>query len=252
VKLVTWNVNSLKARLPRVLEFLEQHRPDVVLLQETKTEDAAFPEDELRAAGYHSAHHSAGRWAGVAILATEPPADTVVGLPGEAAEDEARFIEATVQGLRVASVYVPNGRAIDSPSFGDKLQFLDAMRTRFALGGLDVVAGDFNVARHDIDVYDPEAFIGSTHVTTEERSRLEALLAAGFEDAYRRLHPGEAGFTWWDYRAGHFHKKLGLRIDYVLVREALAAGVTECGIDRNYRKGQKPSDHAPLLASIDL
>ncbi len=246
MKLVTWNVNSLKVRLPRVLEFLEQHRPDVLCVQETKVEDALFPALELDAAGYHAVHHSAGRWAGVAILATEPPADPVVGLPGEAAEDEARWIEATVHGLRVASVYVPNGRAIDSPSFAEKLQFLDAMRER--VGACDVVAGDFNVTRDDRDVYDPEAFIGSTHVTTEERSRFEALLDQGLQDAYRAVHPDDVGFTWWDYRQGHFHRKLGLRIDYVLVREGLH--VEECGIDRNYRKGTKPSDHAPLLASL--
>jgi exodeoxyribonuclease III len=251
VKLVTWNVNSLKARLERVLELVELHRPDVLCLQETKVEDALFPALELQAAGYHAVHHSLGRWAGVAILATAPPADAVAGLPGEAAEDEARWVEATVGGLRIASVYVPNGRAIDSPPFEQKLQFLDAMRERMSGGPrLDVVAGDFNVARHDVDVYDPEAFIGSTHVTTEERSRFEALLDAGYDDAYRRLHPGDVGFTWWDYRQGHFHRKLGLRIDYVLLRPELAGGLEECGIDRNFRKGKKPSDHAPLLASI--
>ena len=251
MKLVTWNVNSLKVRLPRVLELLAQHRPDVVCLQETKCEDEAFPSRELRDAGYHAAHHSAGRWAGVAILATQPVTGAAVGLPGEAAEDEARWIEATAGDLRVASVYVPNGRAVDSPSFAEKLQFLDAMRERLARGPrLDVLAGDFNVTRADVDVYDPEAFIGSTHVTTEERSRFEALLAEGFADAYRELHPDEVGFTWWDYRQGHFHRKLGLRIDYVLLRRELRAGLESCGIDRNYRKGTKPSDHAPLLASI--
>ncbi|HEV2062481.1 MAG TPA: exodeoxyribonuclease III [Solirubrobacteraceae bacterium] len=251
MKLVTWNVNSLKARLERVLEFVDLHRPDVLCLQETKCEDEAFPVDELRAAGYHAVHHSLGRWAGVAILATNPPADAVAGLPGEAAEDEARWIEATVDGLRIASVYVPNGRAIDSPPFEQKLRFLDALRERMEREPrLDAVAGDFNVTRADVDVYDPEAFIGSTHVTTEERTRLEALLDAGYADAYRQLHPDEVGFTWWDYRQGHFHRKLGLRIDYVLLADELAAGLDECGIDRNFRKGKKPSDHAPLLASI--
>ena len=250
LKLVTWNVNSLKMRMPRVLEFVELHRPDVLCLQETKTEDALFPTLELQAAGYHAVHHSLGRWAGVAILATTPPEDAVAGLPGEAAEDEARWIEATVHGLRLASVYVPNGRAIDSPPFEEKLQFLDAMRER--LEGepkLDAVVGDFNVARADADVYDPEAFIGSTHVTTAERSRFEALLGAGYVDAYEAAaEPGPGRFTWWDYRQGHFHKGLGLRIDYVLARDGSV--VESCGIDRNFRKGKKPSDHAPLLASI--
>ena len=247
--LVTWNVNSLKARMPRVLEFLDQHRPAVLCLQETKTEDSAFPADELLAAGYHAVHHSAGRWAGVAILATEEPKDVAVGLPGEAVEDEARWIEATVHGLRIASVYVPNGRAVDSPTFAEKLQFLDAMRDRAA--HVDAVVGDFNVTRSDLDVYDPAAFAGSTHVTLEERSRFEALLDQGLVDAYRQVHPDDVGFTWWDYRAGHFHKKLGLRIDYVLVAERHASRVVSCGIDRSFRKGKPtPSDHAPLLCEL--
>jgi exodeoxyribonuclease-3 len=249
VKLVSWNVNSLKARMPRVLEFLELHRPDVVCLQETKTEDVAFPAPELLDAGYHAAHHSAGRWAGVAVLSTDVPADVVTGLPGEAVEDEARWIEATVHGLRVASVYVPNGRAVDSPAFAEKLQFLEAMRAR--AGNVDAVLGDFNVTRDDRDVYDPEAFAGSTHVTPSERERFEALLEAGpLVDAYRHVHPDEVGFTWWDYRQGHFHRKLGLRIDYALVAERHASRLAECGIDRTFRKGPKPSDHAPLITEL--
>jgi exodeoxyribonuclease-3 len=247
--LVTWNVNSLKARLPRVLEFLDKHHPDVVCMQETKTEDAAFPEAELGEAGYHAVHHSAGRWAGVAILSTDEPQDPTVGLPGEAAEDEARWIEATVHGMRVASAYVPNGRAVDSPPFEEKLQFLDAMRDR--MPACDVVMGDMNVTRADIDVYDPAAFQGSTHVTPAERSRLEALLVEhGHVDAYRQLHPDEVGYTWWDYRQGHFHRKLGLRIDYVLVRGEYAGRLVHVGIDRDFRKGTKPSDHAPLLCEF--
>jgi exodeoxyribonuclease-3 len=250
VLLVTWNVNSLKARMPRVLEFLEQYGPDVLCLQETKCEDSAFPVAELREAGYHAAHHSAGRWAGVAILARSEPADVVLGLPGEAVEDEARWIEATIDGLRIASVYVPNGREVGSPTFAEKLQFLEAMHAR--AGAVDACVGDFNVTRTDLDVYDPAAFVGSTHVTPDERSRFEALLDAGLVDAYRALHPDDVGFTWWDYRAGHFHKKMGLRIDYVLVAERHASALRSCGIDRNYRKGKPtPSDHAPLLCELE-
>jgi exodeoxyribonuclease III len=248
VKLVTWNVNSIAIRMPRVLELLAQHAPDVVLLQETKTEAGAFPAAELRAAGYESAHHSAGRWAGVALLSRTPLDDVCAGLAGEPAVDEARWIEATTAGLRVASVYVPNGRAIGHPEFVKKLAFLDAARDR--IGTLDVLAGDFNVCPADIDVYDPAAFVGSTHVTPEERERFAALLAAGAVDAYRELHPGEVGFTWWDYRQGHFHRKLGLRIDAFLVGPRAAGRIAECGIDRNYRKGPKPSDHAPLLLEL--
>jgi exodeoxyribonuclease-3 len=237
--------------MPRVLEFLELHQPDVLLLQETKTEDAAFPALELSGAGYTAVHHSAGRWAGVAILAREEPADAASGLPGEVAEDEARWVEATVGGIRIASVYVPNGREVDSPTYADKLRFLEAMaeRVRSADGPL-IVAGDFNVCPTDLDVYDPAAFVGETHVTEPERERFRAILDAGVVDSYRHLHPDEVGFTWWDYRAGHFHKKLGLRIDAVLVTPDLAERLVECGIDRNFRKGSKPSDHAPLLAEL--
>jgi exodeoxyribonuclease-3 len=250
VKLATWNVNSLKIRLPRVLEFLELHAPDVLLMQETKVEPGAFPHAELADAGYHAVHHSAGRWNGVAIAARSelPLQGDRQGLPGEAEPGEARWIEASAGGLRVASVYVPNGRAVDSPEFPKKLAFLDAMRER--AGDLDVLGGDLNVTRADVDVYDPAAFAGSTHVTDEERARFGALLEAGLSDAYRDLHPDDAGFTWWDYRQGHFHRKMGLRIDYLLLGPRLARDVVSCGIDRNFRKGQKPSDHAPLLVEV--
>jgi exodeoxyribonuclease III len=248
VKLVTWNVNSLAVRMPRVLELLEQHAPDVALLQETKTEPDAFPAAELQAAGYRSANHSAGRWAGVAILSRAPLEDVCAGLAGEPAVDEARWIEATTGGLRLGSVYVPNGRAVGHPEFEKKLAFLDAARER--IGTLDVLAGDFNVCPADIDVYDPAAFVGSTHVQPEERARFAALLEDGHVDAFRSLHPGEVGFTWWDYRQGHFHRKLGLRIDAFLVGPRAAGRIRACGIDRNYRKGPKPSDHAPLLLEL--
>jgi len=259
MKLVTWNVNSLKARLPRVLEFLGEHAPDVVCLQETKCEDAAFPGDELAAAGYHAVHHSAGRWAGVAIVAREGLAlgDPVAGLPGELRADEARWIEASVGGLRVVSTYVPNGRAVGSPTFEEKLAFLDVAAARVAVLRADAdapplaVAGDFNVAPSDLDVYDPEAFAGSTHVTPEERRRVEAIVAAGdLVDALRALHPDDVAYTWWDYRQGHFHRGMGLRIDLVLLSQELVPRLERVGIERNYRKGAKPSDHAPLVAEI--
>jgi exodeoxyribonuclease-3 len=154
--------------------------------------------------------------------------------------------------VRVASVYVPNGRTPDSPFYADKLRFLEAMAERIrALSGTDfLVAGDFNVCPTDLDVYDPAAFVGETHVTAPERERFSALLDAGAVDAFRSLRPDEPGFTWWDYRAGHFHKKMGLRIDAVLLAPSLAERLAECGIDRNFRKGPKPSDHAPLLAEL--
>ncbi len=254
MKLATWNVNSLKQRMPRVLEFLALHQPDVLCLQETKLPADAFPHDELAEAGYTAVHHSGGRWAGVAIVSKTdtPPEDSVAGLPGEVAQDECRWIEATVAGVRVVSVYVPNGRSLDSPTFPEKLTFLDAMRDRaeHLAGSPLLITGDMNIAPADLDVYDPAAFVGGTHVTEEERDRLAAILQTGLVDAYRHLHPDEVGYTWWDYRAGHFHKKLGLRIDLVLASRDLAERLTSCGIDRNFRKGSKPSDHAPLLAEF--
>ncbi len=258
MKLVTWNVNSLKVRMPRVLELLEQLRPDVVCMQETKTEAAAFPADELAAAGYDAVHHSAGRWAGVAIVARSELggiADAVSGLPGELRDDEARWIEATVGGLRVASVYVPNGREVGTPTYEEKLVFLDAMAARAeqlrAAGTPLFVAGDFNVAPTDLDVYDTDAFVGSTHVQPEERSRVEAIIAAGgLVDACRRLHPDAVQYTWWDYRQGHFHRGLGLRIDLALVSADAGETLVSCAIARDFRKGSKPSDHAPLVVEL--
>jgi exodeoxyribonuclease-3 len=260
VRVVTWNVNSLKMRMPRVLEFIELHAPDVLCLQETKAAADAFPEIELAAVGYRAVHRSGGRWAGVALLARaglelEHP---VLALEGDAEQgaEEARWCEATVAGIRIASVYVPNGRSVDSPEFPRKLAFLDAMAARVrelrgsSAAGV-IVAGDMNIAPADADVYDPAGFAGSTHVTAAERDRLRAILQEGMVDAYRSLHPEQVQYTWWDYRAGHFHKGLGLRIDLALVSAGeLAGSLRSCGIDRDFRKGHKPSDHAPLLVDI--
>lgn len=252
---VTWNVNSLKARRERLLELLELHRPDVVCLQETKVEDAAFPYDELAAAGYDAAAHSAGRWAGVAVLARHELGleDPRSGLPGEAAPAEARWVEATVAGLRVISTYVPNGRAVGTDTFAQKLAFLEAAAARMdeLRGTPALLVGDMNVCPADRDVYDPEAFAGTTHVTPEERSALEAVRERGdLVDCFRLLHADEPGYTWWDYRQGHFHRKLGLRIDLALLSANATDRVASCGIDRNFRKGPKPSDHAPLLLEL--
>jgi len=255
VLVVTWNVNSLRARMPRVLELLAQYRPDVVCMQETKCPPDGFPAPELSAAGYSAVHHSAGQWAGVAILAREglDATNPAVGLPGEPSAAEARWCEATIAGIRFASTYVPNGRSLDSPEFPRKLAFLDAAAERAAAlrDRPLVVAGDMNIAPADADVYDPAAFAGSTHVTPQERSRLRQILdRGGLVDAYRELYPTVPQFTWWDYRAGHFHKGLGLRIDLILVSAELAGGVSACGIYRDYRKGSKPSDHAPLMMEL--
>jgi exodeoxyribonuclease-3 len=255
VRIVTWNVNSLKVRLPRVLELLGELAPDVLCLQETKVESAAFPHDELRAAGYAAVDHSGGRWAGVAVLAplAGAPVEAGRGLPGEPDAQDARWIEADVAGIRVISTYVPNGREPASPWFEQKLQFLEAARERLATlvpAGPLVIAGDFNIAPEDRDVYDPAAFAESTHVTPEERAAHRALLATGLRDAYRTVSPDGERYTWWDYRAGHFHKNLGMRIDHVLLTPDLSARLTACDIARDYRKGSKPSDHAPLVADL--
>ena len=256
MRVATWNVNSLKMRMPRVIELLEQYRPDLLCLQETKSEPDAFPDMEFAAAGYKAVHHSAGRWAGVAVVVPEKAevANVCAGLAGEPARDEARWIEADVDGVRAVSVYVPNGQAIDAPAFPDKLRFLEAISERVPELVADerptVIAGDFNVCRTDVDVYDPAAFVGDTHVTEDERSRFEAILDAGLVDTFRRLHPNATAYTWWDYRAGNFHKGLGLRIDYVLTTPDLADKVERAGMARDYRKGKKPSDHAPLFAQI--
>lgn len=257
MKVVTWNVNSLRARMPRVLEFLEQHSPDALLLQETKCSPEQFPADELLDAGYEAVHHSGGRWAGVAVLAPKGHGleEVQSGLPGEARADQARWIEARVGsiGLTVASVYVVNGREVGSEPFAEKLQFLEALASR--VGGLKgerlVVGGDFNVAPADLDVWDPAAWEGSTHVTADERDRLAAVEEAGaLVDCFRTLHPDEQGFTWWDYRGGSFHRGMGLRIDLLLASEPLAGEIKACGIDRDFRKGPKPSDHAPLIVEL--
>jgi exodeoxyribonuclease-3 len=256
MRIVTWNVNSLRARLPRVLEFLAQHRPDVVCLQETKCAPDTFPRAELETAGYGSVDHSGGQWAGVALLARDGRTfdDPRLGLPGEPDGGEARWCEATVGGIRCASVYVPNGRTLDSPEYPRKLAFLEAMRERVGgQGAADpplLIAGDFNIAPADADVYDPAAFVGGTHVSAAERGVLAEILAAGTVDCYRALHPETPQFTWWDYRAGNFHKGLGLRIDLALAAPALTQRLTRCAIERDYRKGTKPSDHAPLVVDL--
>jgi exodeoxyribonuclease-3 len=256
VRVATWNVNSLRARLPRVLEFVAQHRPDVACLQETKCAPGQFPEADVALAGYTAVHQSAGQWAGVALLARDglELADPSFVLPGDPAPEEARWCEATIDGIRFISTYVPNGRTLDSPEFPRKLAFLDAAAARVsevAASAPIVLAGDMNIAPADADVYDPAAFVGGTHVTEDERLRLARVCeSGGLVDAYRQVHPDDVQFTWWDYRAGNFHKGLGLRIDLILISAPLAAHTTACGIDRNYRKGRKPSDHAPLLLEL--
>ncbi len=251
---VSWNVNSLGARMPRVLELLAELRPDVVCLQETKARPDGFPHLELQMAGYTALEHSSGGRNGVALLVRNDlaPRDVVTGLPGEPLPEEARWIEAEVDGVRVISVYVPNGRSLDDATFPDKLRFLERMTDRVrALGDTPlVVAGDFNVAPSDLDVYDPVRFVGSTHTSARERELLGRLTDLGLRDVHRHLRPDEQRFTWWDYRGGNFHKNLGMRIDLFLVSQGLVTDQTGYDVARTYRKGPRPSDHAPIVLSI--
>lgn len=257
MRLVTWNVNSIRARLPRVVELLAAHRPDVVCVQETKVAAETFPHEALADHGYRGVEASEGRWNGVALLvptSTEVE-DVVAGLPGAPDPTEARWVEATVDGVRVASVYVPNGRDRDHPMFVAKLRFLEAMRAHaeaLVAAGPVVIAGDVNIAPEDRDVWDVAQAGLTTHVTPEERGRLGEVLAVGLQDAHRVVSPDAEGFTWWDYRLNSFQRGFGMRIDLALVSHHLT--VTGCAVDTDLRRpneaGDKPSDHAPLVVDL--
>jgi exodeoxyribonuclease-3 len=240
-----------------VLEWLLSARPDVLCLQETKMSDEQFPRAELAALGYEAATYGTGQWNGVAILSSVGLSDVRRGFAGEPGfpEVEARALGARCGGVRLWSVYVPNGRTVDSPHFAYKLAWLGALRTALAgeaHGTMPlVVCGDFNVAPEDRDVWDPVAFVGSTHVTAAERSAVGALVELGLVDVYPRALKGEP-FTYWDYRAGNFHRGLGMRIDLVLISGDIAGRVTDAYIDRDTRKGKLPSDHAAVVVDLDL
>jgi len=254
----TWNVNSLRARLPRVEEFLQSYSPSVLLLQETKCSPEQFPHSELEAVGYSSLDLSGGRWCGVAVLTpTETAAAIKIsdGLPGEPNPDEARWIEARLpDGTTFVSVYAPNGRELNSPHFDAKLAFFKAAAKRVAeLSGEGplVVGGDMNVAPADSDVWDVTRFIGGTHVTAAERTALAEMRdAGGLVDAHCSALGDEQLFTWWDYRGGSFHRGFGMRIDHFLVSPVIAERIDAFGIAREFRKGTKPSDHAPVLMRL--
>jgi exodeoxyribonuclease III len=255
VRVATWNVNSLKARLGRVEEWLAAVEPDVVCLQETKLSDDAFPGLAFGAMGYEGVHHGQGRWNGVAILSRVGLDDVRFGFGAAGDEDpEARLVWATCAGVRVASVYVPNGREVGHEQYEYKLAFLDRLhdlvRDAEDVTQPLVLCGDFNVAPDDRDVWDPAAFEGSTHVSEPERERVQRLEAMGLVDLFRELHEENGLYSWWDYRGGNFHKKKGMRIDLMLATRSLAETVRTVIIDRNARKGQSPSDHAPVVAEF--
>jgi exodeoxyribonuclease III len=260
VRVATWNVNSVKQRVPRLLPWLDQRRPDVVCLQETKLADDAFTEllsDELASRGYDFAQHGEARWNGVAILSRTGLAEVVTGIEGAPGfpQPEARAVAATCGGIRVYSVYVPNGREPDSDHYHYKLAWLAALRdkvTADSLAGQGVlVCGDMNIAPADADVFDPDAYIGQTHVTAPERAALASLQATGLRDVIRDRWPDKRIFTYWDYRAGMFHQDLGMRIDLVLANDPVADRVRAAWVDREARKGTGPSDHAPVIVDLD-
>lgn len=268
MRIATWNVNSLNARLPKVSWWLERARPDVLLMQETKLADDDAPLEEFARHGYELAHHGEGRWNGVAIASRvgvtsvitnfgqplAPPATP--NTPDDEPLREARMISAVCAGVRVVSVYAPNGRSLDSIFYRAKLAWFRRLAswlndTRDPNEAL-VIGGDFNVAPTDDDVWDAAECHGGTHVSAPERRAYGELLAFGLIDAYRRLHPEKGRFSWWDYRAGCFHKNLGMRIDHLLVTRSVAERVVWAEIDREARKGKPtPSDHTPVLVDLD-
>jgi len=257
VRIATWNVNSLKQRMPRLLPWLDQRRPVVVCLQETLLADdvAARPlGDALDERGYEVAAHGEAQWNGVAILSRVGLDDVVAGVangPGFP-HQEARAVAATCDGIRVHSVYVPNGREPDSDHYAYKLGWLAALRDVLAAGPeAAVVCGDMNIAPTDDDVFDPDAYIGQTHVTPREREALAELQALGLHDVVRDRWPAERVFSYWDYRAGMFHQDLGMRIDLILAGGPVAARVRAAWVDRHARKGTGPSDHAPVIVDLD-
>ncbi len=258
MRIATWNVNSVLARLPRLVEWLEQASPDVVCLQETKVED--FPVAAVQPLGYEVEHLGEGRWNGVALLSRVGFSAVTRGLPDDPgfpdpAVREARTLAATCGPVRVRSVYVPNGRTPEDPHYAYKLRWLAALRSAVAADTTGstpfAVMGDFNIAPTDDDVWDRAAFVGSTHVTEPERSELAQLLKAGLTDVEPRIAKGNP-FTYWDYRAGSFHKGMGMRIDLVLANAALTGQITDAWIDREARKGKGPSDHAPVVVDLSL
>jgi exodeoxyribonuclease-3 len=267
MRIATWNVNSLKARLDKVAWWIERASPDVLLLQETKCADDAAPHDAFAALGYELAHHGSGPRNGVAIASRTPVADVETNFGDPLARGgtpetsdaapfaEARMISGVVSGVRVVSLYTPNGRALGTPFYAAKLVWLDRLGRWVEARRKDealVLGGDFNVAPTDADVWDPKACNGGTHVSEPERAAFARLGAWGLVDAYRRHHAEGDRYTWWDYRAGDFHRNVGMRIDHLRVSPTLAPRMVASEIDREARKGKPvPSDHAPLVVDID-
>jgi len=255
MKIATWNVNSIRTRLERALAWLERHEPDVLCLQEIKCEDEAFPREPFEALGYHVETHGQKTYNGVALISREPAEDVVRGFPGDGPEAQARTIAATFDGLRVIDVYVPNGSSLESDKFPYKLGWLeqlsDMIEADYDPDDEVLLVGDFNIAPDGRDVYDLEAFAGQVHFHPKEHAALARLAEWGFEDLFRKHEDGAGFYSWWDYRRLGFPKNRGLRIDLMLGSAPVWDRCDECVIDRDERKGTKPSDHAPVIAVLD-
>jgi exodeoxyribonuclease-3 len=253
MKLATWNVNSLKVRLPQLLTWLAREQPDVVCLQETKLEDHGFPRQEIEAAGYHVCFAGQKTYNGVALLARERPTEIVVGNPLHP-DEQKRLLTATIRGICVVCAYVPNGQAVGSDKYAYKLEWLDGLARwvseRLTANPQLVVAGDFNIAPDDQDVYDPAAWAGQILCSDPERAAFRSLLGLGLKDSFRLFDQPAKSFSWWDYRMLGFQKNRGLRIDHILLSEALAVRCKAARISREVRKLERPSDHAPVIAEL--
>lgn len=254
MKIASWNVNSLRVRLPHVLDWLDTHRPAVLGLQELKMPTEAFPTDEIAELGYRSVAYGQKTYNGVALLSLEEPDNVTTGLPGFP-DEQRRVIAADYAGVRVVNLYVPNGQAVGTDKYAYKLEWLDSLRKwlmeELTVNPNVVVVGDFNIAPTDRDVHDPDEWRGKILCSDEERSRLEAIEAIGFTDSFRLFEQPDDTFSWWDYRAAAFRRKRGLRIDLILTSEAMARRCTASGIDPEPRKLERPSDHAPVFSVFD-
>ena len=255
MRIATWNVNSLNVRLPHVLDWLREHRPDVLMLQETKLTDDRFPVGELRSAGYHAVFSGQKTYNGVAILSRQLPADVVHQLP-TVTDEQRRTIAATVGGVRIVNLYVVNGQEVGSEKYAYKLEWLrqvtEHLQAELREHEYTVVAGDFNIAPEDRDVHDPEEWKDSILCSGPEREAFRAITALGLADTFRRFDQPERSFSWWDYRAAAFRRNRGLRIDLILASNGLVNRCTSCRIDRDARARERPSDHAPVVAEFDL
>ena len=253
MKLATWNVNSLKVRLPHLLDWLATNPLDVICLQETKCEDKNFPLDELQATGYHCAFSGQKTYNGVAILSREPASDIQIGIPGFD-DEQKRVIAATFNGIRVIDVYIPNGSEVGSDKYQYKLRWLDALhdwlKEELVKYPKLALLGDYNIAPEDRDVYDPQAWEGNVLVSEPERTKFQGLLQLGLCDSFRLFEQPEKSYSWWDYRMMAFRRNMGLRIDHILVSEALVAQCKSCVIDKTPRKLERPSDHTPVVLEL--